>query len=54
MVPIALAANMVERRSYSLAPEEERARLLAAKIAHIGRVFLEKSGAVEGDSDMTH
>jgi hypothetical protein len=33
-----------------LAPEEEQARLLAVSIAHLGHTFLEKSGAIEGDS----
>jgi hypothetical protein len=33
-----------------LAPEEEQARLLAISIAHLGHTFLEKSGAIEGDS----
>jgi len=35
-----------------LAPEEEQARLLAVSIAHLGHTFLEKSGAIEGDSSM--
>ena len=37
-----------------LAPEEEHEKLLAETIAHLGHAFLEKSGAVEGDSDMRH
>ena len=37
-----------------LAPEEEHGKLLAETIAHLGNAFLEKSGAVEGDSDMRH
>jgi hypothetical protein len=37
-----------------LAPEEEQAKLLAVTIAHLGHVFLEKSGAIEGDSDTAH
>ena len=37
-----------------LAPEEEHGKLLAETIAHLGHAFLEKSGAVEGDSDMRH
>jgi hypothetical protein len=32
------------------APEEEQAKLLAVSIAHLGHTFLEKSGAIEGDS----
>jgi hypothetical protein len=34
-----------------LAPEEEQARLLAVSIAHLGHTFLEKSGAIEGESN---
>jgi hypothetical protein len=37
-----------------LAPDEEQAKLLAATIAHLGHVFLEKSGAIEGGSDTAH
>jgi hypothetical protein len=37
-----------------LAPEEERAKLLAATTAQLGQAFLEKTGAIEGDSNMTH
>jgi hypothetical protein len=37
-----------------LAPEEEQGKLLAATISHLGNAFLEKSGAIEGDSNMTH
>jgi hypothetical protein len=34
-----------------LAPEEQQAQLLAVAIAHLGQVFLEKSGAIEGDAN---
>jgi hypothetical protein len=37
-----------------LAPEEEQGKLLAATITYLGNAFLEKSGAIEGDSNMTH
>jgi hypothetical protein len=37
-----------------LAPEEERANLLATTVAHLGHAFLEKSGAIEGGSNMAH
>ena len=37
-----------------LAPAEDRAKLLAATIAHLGQAFLEKSGTIEGGSDSTH
>jgi hypothetical protein len=49
---VALAANMAESLVdlVLLAPEEEQARLLAVSIAHLGHTFLEKSGAIEGDS----
>jgi hypothetical protein len=32
------------------APEEQQAQLLAATIAYVGQAFLEKTGAIEGDS----
>ena len=35
-----------------LAPEEEQARLLSVTIAHLGHTFLEKSGAIAGESSM--
>ena len=37
-----------------LAPEEEQARLLSVSIAHLGHTFLEKSGAIAGDSNTVH
>jgi hypothetical protein len=51
-----LAARMAESlvELILLAPEEEQGKLLAATIAHLGNAFLEKSGAIEGDSNMTH
>jgi hypothetical protein len=53
---VALAANVNESLVdfVLLAPEEEQAKLLAITIAHLGHVFLEKSGAIEGDSDTAH
>ena len=50
---VALAANVAESLVdlILLAPEEEQARLLAVSIAHLGHTFLEKSGAIAGDSD---
>ena len=50
---VALAAPLAESLVdlILLAPEEEHAELLAAIIAHLGHVFLEKSGAIEGGSD---
>ena len=47
-----LAAKMAESLVdlVLLAPEEEQARLLSVSIAHLGHTFLEKSGAIEGDS----
>ena len=53
---VALAANMAESLVDLLlfAPEEEQARLLAVSIAHLGHTFLEKSGAIEGDSSTAH
>jgi hypothetical protein len=53
---VALAANMAESLVdvVLLAPEEEQATLLAVTIAHLGHVFLEKSGAIEGESVMAH
>lgn len=52
---VAVAANIAESLVdlILLAPEEEHATLLAATIAHLGHVFLEKSGAI-GDSDTAH
>jgi hypothetical protein len=37
-----------------LTPEEVHASLLAATVAHLGQVFLEKSGAIDGDSVTAH
>jgi hypothetical protein len=53
---VSLAANMAESLVdlILLAPEEEQAKLLAVAIGHLGHTFLEKSGAVEGGSDMAH
>jgi hypothetical protein len=53
---VTLAANMAESLVdlILLAPEEEQAKLLAVTIGHLGHTFLEKSGAVEGGSYMTH
>jgi hypothetical protein len=36
------------------APEEQQAQLLAATITYLGQAFLEKSGAIEGDSVTAH
>jgi hypothetical protein len=51
-----LAARMAESvvDLILVAPEEERAQLLAATITCVGQAFLEKSGATEGGSDMAH
>jgi hypothetical protein len=51
-----LAARMAESLVdlVLLAPEEEKAQLLAFTIAHLGHVFLEKTGAIEGDSVTAH
>ena len=37
-----------------LAPEEDRANLLAHVISTVGQIVLEKSGAFEGNSSATH
>ena len=37
-----------------LAPEEDRANLLAHVISAVGQMVLEKSGALEGTSSATH
>ena len=37
-----------------LAPEEDRATLLAHAISTVGQMVLEKSGAFEGTSSATH
>jgi len=37
-----------------LAPEEDRANLLAHVISTVGQMVLEKSGAFEGTSSATH
>jgi hypothetical protein len=51
-----VAARMAESlvELILLAPEEEQGNLLAATIAHLGHAFLAKSGAIEGESNMTH
>jgi hypothetical protein len=53
---VALAANIAESLVdlILLAPEEEQAKLLAVTMGHLGHTFLEKSGTVEGGSDMAH
>jgi hypothetical protein len=53
---VALAANIVESLVdlILLAPEQEQAKLLAAAMSHLGHTFLEKSGAIEGDSSTAH
>ena len=50
-----LAARMAESvvDLVLLAVDEERAQLLAFTMAHLGHVFLEKTGAIEGGSS-TH
>jgi hypothetical protein len=35
-------------------PGEQQANLLAHTIAHLGDMFLQKSGSIEGGSDATH
>ena len=49
---VALAANIAESLVDLVlrAPEEQQAQLLAATIAYVGQAFLEKSGAIAGDS----
>ena len=37
-----------------LAPEADRANLLAHAVSAVGQMFLEKSGAFEGASNATH
>jgi hypothetical protein len=51
-----LAARMAESLIdlVLLAPEEEQAQLLAVSIGHLGQVFLEKTGAIEGESVTAH
>jgi hypothetical protein len=51
-----LAARMAESLVELVvrAPDEEQAKLLAATIAHLGNAFLERSEAIEGESDTTH
>jgi hypothetical protein len=51
-----LAARMAESLVdlVLLAPEEQQGQLLAVAIAHLGQVFLEKTGAIEGESITAH
>jgi hypothetical protein len=53
---VELAARMTESlvELILLAPEEEHGKLLAATIAHLGHAFLERSGAIEENSDTAH
>jgi hypothetical protein len=51
------AADLAARMAESLAdmiltfvPEEDQANVLAHTIAHLGEMFLQKGGAVEGDT----
>ena len=53
-------AQVVARMAESLvdlvlrAPVEQQAQLLAAAITYLGQAFLEKTGAIEGDSVTAH
>jgi hypothetical protein len=53
-------ADLVARVSESLvelimlAPEQDHARLMAEAMGHIGHVFLQEIGAIEGESGTTH
>ena len=51
-----LAARMAESLVdlVLLAAEEERAQMLAFTMAHVGHAFLEKTGAIEGESITAH
>ena len=51
-----IAAMMAESLAdlVLLAPEEDRATLLAHALSAVGQMFLEKSGAFEGGSSATH
>jgi len=51
-----IAAMMAESLAdlVLLAPEEDRANLLAHAISTLGQMILEKSGAFEGGSSATH
>jgi hypothetical protein len=53
---VALAAKMAESlvELVLLAPAEDQAKLLAATIAQLGHAFLERSGAIEENSDTAH
>jgi hypothetical protein len=37
-----------------LAPEAQQGQMLAEAISQLGSAFLEKSGAIEGESDTEH
>jgi hypothetical protein len=37
-----------------LAPEAQQGQMLAEAISQLGNAFLEKSGAIEGESDTEH
>jgi hypothetical protein len=37
-----------------LAPEAQQGQMLAEAISQLGNTFLEKSGAIEGESDTEH
>ena len=48
-----LAARMAESLAdmiLTIVPEEDQANVLAHTIAHLGEMFLQKGGAVEGDT----
>lgn len=51
-----LAARMMESLAelILLAPEADQSKIMAEALMHLGSVFLEKSGAIEGGSDATH
>ena len=53
---VEIASLMVESVAdlVLLAPEEDRANLLAHVVSAVGQMILEKSGAFEGTSSATH
>jgi hypothetical protein len=52
-----LAASLVESLVdliIQVAPESEHAKILADTMSHFGQVYLEKTGAIEGDTVGLH
>jgi hypothetical protein len=46
--------NQPHGRAILLAPDEEQGEVMAETLRHLGHVFLEESGAIEGEPGSMH